>query len=287
MKNILYAFVLFSIVLSCSHVKNEIQKNAKIKETVYKTESPFSPDIKNLGDNLIEVTVYTIWKQDTQKMKNELRERAEIEILQYLGLLQIGIETINIKHEGEVYIDLFSNIISSNVYGRIDAISAIFEETRLINDQPYFLMRFNGHYIEEEPDLSFSVNVNLNKTTFSNSDELNLQVIATKPAYIIIFSLDIEKDKFDVLFPIEGLPSNKIQPNVPFSIPPENYHKKIRVYTDGKTETQSTIFVIATKEKWTLPLKEIIKFEDLKNWLGKIPLPVRAISYESYIVYYE
>ena len=285
MKNIFYALVLFSILCSCSHNKINIPENAQIKETVYKTESPFSSDIKDLGNNLIEVTVFTTWKQDIQKMRDELRERAEIEILQYKGLLQIGSETLSMQYEGEEYFDLFSNIISSTVYGRIDSISSIYEKTILIKEQPYFVMRFNGHFIEEEPDLSFSVNVSLNRTTFSNSDELNLQVITTKPAYIIVFNFDIEEDKFDILYPTPDLPYNKLQPNITFSIPPKNFHKKIRVYSDEKKKKQSSIFVIATKEKWSVPIWNEMKFEDFKNWLGKIPLPIRAIVYESYVVY--
>ena len=146
-------------------------------------------------------------------------------------------------------------------------------------------MRFNGHFIEEEPDLSFSVNVSLNKTTFSNSDELNLQIITTKPAYIIVFNFDIEEDKFDILYPTKDLPYEKLQPNITFLIPPKNFHKKIRVYSDEKKKKQSSIFVIATKEKWSVPIGNEMKFEDFKNWLSKIPLPIRAIDYESYVVY--
>lgn len=285
MKNIIYGLVLFSILCSCSHNKINIPENTKIKETVYKTDNQFSPDIKDLGNNRIEVTVFTTWKQDIQKMRDELRERAEIEILQYKGLLQIGSETLSMQYEGEEYFDLFSNIISSTVYGRIDSISSIYEKTILIKEQPYFVIRFMGHLIEEEPDLSFSVNVTLNKTTFANSDELNLQVITTKPAYIIVFNFDIEEDKFDILYPTKDLPYDKLQPNITFSIPPKNFHKKIRVYTDGKKKKQSSIFVIATKEKWSVPIGNEMRFEDFKNWLGKIPLPIRAIDYESYVVY--
>lgn len=287
MKNAIYYILLFSIIIGCSHVNNDIQKEPVLKEPAYKNEGQFSPNIKNLGDNLFEVTVFTTWRQDIQSMRDELRERAEIEILQYQGLLQVGIETLDIQQERDVYIDLFSTIISSNVYGRIDETSKIFEETRLIDEQPYFVMRFRVHLIEEEPDLLFSVNCSLNKTTYLNSDELIVQVKSTKPAYIIVFNFDIEKDRFEILFPLKGLTSNMIQPAVAFSIPSKNYHKKIRVYADGQAETQSTIFVIATKEKWSIPIKETITFEDFKNWLGKIPLPIRAIDFKSYIVYNE
>jgi len=234
MKNILYILVIFYLLCSCSYNKINTSANIKIDETVYKTESPFSSDIKDLGNNRIEVTVFTTWKQDIQKMRDELRERAEIAILQYKGLLQIGSETLSMQYEGEEYFELFSNIMSSTVYGRIDSISSIYEKTILIKEQPYFVMRFNGHLIEEEPDLSFSVNVTLNKTTFSNSDELNLQVITTKPAYMIVFNFDIEEDKFDILYPTKDLPYNKLLPNITFSIPPKNFHKKIRVYSDEK-----------------------------------------------------
>ena len=287
MKNAIYCILVFSVIIGCSHVNNDIQQEPVLKEPAYKNEGQFSPDIKNLGNNLFEVTVITTWRQDIQSMRDELRERAEIEILQYMCLLEVGIETLEMQQERDGYIDMFSSIISSSVYGRIDEISKIFEETRLINDQPYFVMRFKVHLIEEEPDLLFFVSCNLNKTTYLNSDELIVEVTSTKPAYIIVFNFDIEKNRFEILFPIKGLPSNRIQPAVTFSIPTENYHKKIRVYADGQAETQSTIFVIATKEKWSLPIKEVITFKDFKNWLGKIPLPVRAIDYKSYIVYNE
>lgn len=283
MKNIFSFFILFLVLLNCT--QNKISENSLSEKIVKITNEAFSPNITDLGNNNVEVTVYTIWKENKQKMRDELRERAEIEILRYKGLLQVSSETIMIEYEGKEYFDLFSNMISSTVYGRIDTIVSVYEKTSLKEGQPYFEMRFKGHIIEEEPDLSFNVEMQLNNTIFSNADELNIQVITTKPAYIIVFNFDIEKNKFEVLYPTKDLPSIKIQPNIAFSLPPNNFHKKIRVYSDEKMKKQSSIFVIATKEQWSLPIEKEMKFEDFKNWLGKIPLPIRAIDFESYIVY--
>ncbi len=285
MKNVI-TFLLICLIL-CACTQNKISVNPKTNETVTIPDDTFSPNIEDLENSNVEVTVYTIWKENKQKMRDELRERAEIEILRYKRLLQIGSEILSMQYEGEEYFDLFSNIISTTVYGRIDSILTIYEKTSLKKGHPYFEMRFKGHVIEEEPDLSFYVEMQLNKTTFSNSDELYLQVITTKPAYIIVFNFDIEEDKFDILYPTKELPYEKLRPNISFLIPPKNFNKKIRVYSDEKIKKQSSIFVIATKEQWALPIKKEMKFEDFKNWLGKIPLPIRAIAYESYVVYNE
>jgi len=286
MMKYIFCFFLFFLIL-CNCTQNKISENSLSKETVKISDDAFSPNIKDLKNNNVEVTVYTIWKENKQKMRDELRERAEIEILQYKGLLQISSEIFKFEHEENEYFDLLSNMISSTVYGRIDSIVPIYEKTLLINEEPYFEIRFKGHVIEEEPDLLFSVDVELNKIAFSNADVLNFEITTTKPAFVIVFNFDIDENIFEVLYPTNDLPSTQIQPDITFSIPPKNFKDKISVYTDEKKKKQSSIFVIATKEKWSLPLKEKITFEDFKNWLGNIPLPIRAIDFESYVVYME
>ena len=148
-------------------------------QTVVSTQQSVDPDIKDLGNGWVEVTVLDPWERDEARQKQGLRRQAEIEILKYKGM-RIDIQELRVDQEKKVYnatqqrvesypgnvtdfVEVFTQISSSTASGRIDSIFAVRDRKRFVNGIPHRVVRFRGHVVAERTDESFGVICLLNK----------------------------------------------------------------------------------------------------------------------------
>jgi len=153
--------------------------------------------------------------------------------------------------------------------------------------------------VKGEPDLSFKVDLKLNKKIFQSGDEVILNIMATKDCYLTVLNL-AANDSVYILFPNKFQRDNFISAKKGIEIPDQKYRDAgfhIRVTNlPGHKKDSEVVKVIATKQKMYfsdevdtsrsfgligIPRVAVTK---LARWLSDIPISQRAEAAVMYTV---
>ncbi len=194
---------------------------------------------------------------------------------------------------------LSGDFVSSASYGQITSEKILKEEVitkqEQINQPPTLIYQIEMEIAVQcesgQPDPSFRLNLQTNKMTFVNGEELILKVQSTSDCYITILNYAAD-EKVSVLMPSSIFPDNFIPAQQPIEIPSQPQRLQgihLRMQTLGGQEKSSEIIqVIATKQKIdfleNLETKEdigeglnlSIAIDRLLRWITSIPVQQRT-----------
>ncbi len=140
-------------------------------------------------------------------------------------------------------------------------------------------------------DPDFTLNASLNKTSFKNGNEIQIQILPTKDCYVSIFNI-LEDEKILRLIPNQYKKRNYLKANEPFKFP-DNVDKikgltLIAHTPKGKDIVTETIFILALKQPLKLDAEKIQEavfgiyngktafMNDLIKNIARIPLNERG-----------
>lgn len=234
---------------------------------------------------------------DLKRMQAEAVKRARADALNQAGIV-VSASSFRVQTESNMQMnDYFSQFIEATSRGIItqERNIEISDPVRLTkasskNEMQYQIDAQLEAFIvipEGTADPGFTVKVKSTRTTFRESEPVELEITSSKDGFLTIFH--VKNDTIQMAFPNALSRNNKIQAKKKF-IFPRDYELYLTVEGDEKTSNEEFIVVVTKEEiafaeigdakivgdELMLPKLSLI---NLSQWLFSIPLQQRTIDH--------
>ncbi len=245
--------------------------------------------------------IYGLGRTPEEAKQEALQEARKLAIEQVLGVKIQEVQQLFKGETNEKIYDNFSQLIHSEVSGKITKEKEPIYRSFFENQIPIYTCRLTARVCAEKGKLNpgFKVNLILNHkdNIYREGDDLILRVLPSKDCYLTIFNV-LSNGQVRVLFPNEMMPENRVTANRWFSIPSEadlaqGIHFRMGLLPD-KDEDLEEILVVATLRECPfitgtkssdgfsfIPTYQGA-FVELNKWLIGIPRGERA---EAQVIY--